>query len=233
MATGWPTGSDHAGLGRIGIVTGLRAEARIARRLGAKVAIGGGTAEGARRAVLALVEQGVTALISFGLAGALDPALASGALIVPEAVFAGHTRLATDPALSRALGGPTTRCLLGAEAAAATPAEKHRLWRETGCVAIDLESGVLAGVAGEFGLRFAVLRAVCDPADVSLPPAAMVALSSDGRIRPAHVLASVAREPGQIVALMRLARAAALARRTLARQVRMVRGQRLAPSSSP
>jgi adenosylhomocysteine nucleosidase len=222
MTCAWPTGSD-----RIGVVTGLEAEARIARRLGWRVAVGGGTAAGARAAAEGLAEQGATALVSFGLAGGLDPALAPGVLIVPEAVLTGGVRLPTDPALSGILGGTTACSLLGAEVLAATAEDKRRLWQETGCAAIDLESGPVAEVARARGLRCAALRAVCDPAGTGLPPAALVALSARGRIGMARVLASVARAPGQVPALLRLARAASGARGALAHRVTTVRAKRL------
>ncbi|MBV8703468.1 MAG: hypothetical protein JO118_07120, partial [Acetobacteraceae bacterium] len=72
---------------RIGIVTGLAAEARIVRRLGWPVAVGGGTPAGAYAAAGGLAGQGATALVSFGLAGGLHPALNAGALLIPEAIL--------------------------------------------------------------------------------------------------------------------------------------------------
>ena len=94
------------------MVVGLAAEARIARRLGWLVAVGGGTAAGAKTAARSLADAGVDALVSFGLAGGLDPALRPGALIVPSAVIAGALHHPTDPGLSRALGGATPHAVL-------------------------------------------------------------------------------------------------------------------------
>src|SRR6516225_2825676 len=99
----------------IGVVVGLAAEARIARRIGWQVAIGGGTATGAEAAANALVEQGCIGLISFGLAGGLDPALRPGALVVPSAVLAGDNRYTADADLSHILGGATPHLMLGAD----------------------------------------------------------------------------------------------------------------------
>ncbi len=218
MIPGWPSASES-----VGIVTGLEGEARIARRLGWPVAVGGGTAEGARAAARRLADQGATALVSFGLAGGLDPTLRPGALLVPEAVRVAGASRPTDPDLSRTLGGPTPHSLLGADAPAVTAADKRRLWNEAHCAAIDLESGSVAEVALALSLRFAVLRAVCDPADMALPAAALVALTSRGRIGPVRLLASVARAPGQIPALLRLAASATRARRALAHRVATIR----------
>ncbi|MBV8703017.1 MAG: hypothetical protein JO118_04840 [Acetobacteraceae bacterium] len=217
------TASCRSGSERIGIVTGLAAEARIARRLGWPVAVGGGTAAGAYAAARGLAGQGATALVSFGLAGGLDPALNAGALLVPEAILANGAIVPADPLIAAWLGGPTVRRLLGAESVAARASEKHRLWTQTDCAALDLESGPVARTASALGLRFAALRAVCDTAGVDLPQAALAALSARGRIRTGRVLASLAHRPGQIPALLHLARAAAQARRTLSDRVDAIR----------
>ncbi len=88
------------------------------------MAIGGGTAAGAEAAARRLIDEGSDALVSFGLAGGLDPALRPGALIVPSAVIVDGVRHPTDPALSHMLGGTTVDVVLGAEAVAASVERK-------------------------------------------------------------------------------------------------------------
>jgi adenosylhomocysteine nucleosidase len=207
---------------RIGVVVGLAAEARIARRLGWLVAIGGGTAAGAENAAQRLVNEGAEALVSFGLAGGLDRALRPGALIVPSAVLARDERYATDPALSRVLGGMTPHHVLGADAIVASAKEKRRFRDRTGAAAVDLESGAVARLAALHGLPFAVLRAICDPADGTLPPAAVAALDTRGAVHVWRVLGSVAAQPQQIPALLALAADAVAARRSLLGRVRLL-----------
>jgi adenosylhomocysteine nucleosidase len=202
----------------IGIVTGLTAEARLARPLGTPRA-GGGTPEGAAQAAGALIAEGATALISFGLAGGLTPGLHPGTLIVPTQVRTAAASYATDLALTQLLGGPA-HTLYAGDAVAVTAADKAALHAATGADAIDLESGAVARVAAAHGVPFAVLRAVCDPADSTLPPAAIIALDTRGAIALARVAASVLRHPGQVPALLRLARDAARARAALVRHVR-------------
>ncbi len=51
-----------------------------------------------------------------------------------------------------------------------------------------------------------VLRAVADPAGFALPPAAAIGLDEAGRIALLPVLGSILRHPGQVPALLRLAR---------------------------
>src|SRR6478609_6679503 len=122
-----PLTPSRKGRWSVGIVVGLAAEARIARRLGWKVAIGGGTAVGAEAAARRLIDDGSDALVSFGLAGALDPALRPGALIVPAAVVVDGVCHRADPDLSHILGGATVRAVLGGDVVVASIEEKRRL----------------------------------------------------------------------------------------------------------
>jgi adenosylhomocysteine nucleosidase len=202
---------------RVGLVTGLSAEALVAAPLGMTMP-GGGTPEGAAAVAALLALRGATALVSFGLCGGLDPALAPGALVVPRRV----DRWMCDAALTAALGGATADLLHAGSAIAATVAQKAALFAATGAAAIDLESGAVAEVVARHGLPFAVLRAVCDPASLALPPAALLALDAGGSIRPWGIAASVLRRPGQIPALIGLGRAASAARAALVGRVAQI-----------
>jgi adenosylhomocysteine nucleosidase len=202
-----------------GIVVGLAAEARIARPLGG-VEIGGGTPEGARQAAECLVAGGATVLISFGLAGGLDPALKAGALVVPAGLADEGTVHRADPALLARLGGATAACSTTAPAIVATAAAKAALHHATGASAVDLESGAVALVAARHGLPFAILRAISDPAATSLPPAALVSLKPGGHPDLRAIIASLAAHPAQIPALAALALATGRALRALRRRVR-------------
>ncbi len=203
----------------LGIVVGLEAEARVARRLGVPVETGGGDTKGAISAAARLVAQGVAGLISFGLAGGLDPALSAGAILVPSVVLLDAQRWEADPALMARLGGPTAGTLYGGGEIVATARAKAALHAHTGAVAVDLESAAVAAVARQHGLPFAVLRAVCDVAARDLPRAALVALDSAGRIGMVRVGAAVLGRPWQIPALIGLAGDASRARHALVTRV--------------
>jgi adenosylhomocysteine nucleosidase len=199
----------------IGIVVGLKAEARLARGLGCPIAVGGGGAAGAREASRRLIAEGATALISFGLAGGLAPDLLPGSLVIAADVIDGQgTSWQADPALSARLGD-VAGSLFAAVDIIATAHAKRALWSATGALAADIESGAVAAA----GVPFAILRAVCDPAHRDLPPAAQTSLDAAGRIQPIRLLQSVIRHPTQIGALIELGQDAALARRALLRQV--------------
>jgi adenosylhomocysteine nucleosidase len=197
-----------------GAVTGLAAEARIARDAGLIAAAGAGTPEGTEQAIRSLIEQGVPGLVSFGIAGGLAPNLASGTLIAPAAVrglddeahwvnvewHARLTRAAHAAGIPLVVGG-----ILGAERIAPTAAEKARLHQATHAIAVDLESHRVARAAERTRLPFLVFRVIADPADRDLPPAALVPLTRSGHPSP-RVLGSIATKPGQLSALLALAR---------------------------
>jgi adenosylhomocysteine nucleosidase len=202
-------------LDKIGFVTGLTAELALLKASLYRAAAGGGTPEGAGDAASRLITEGAEALISFGLAGGLDPTLPPGAILVPERVVKARETYLCDPALVAWLGGPTCAAMFAGASVAVTAAQKVALFTQTGADAIDLESGAVARVAAAAGIPFAVLRAVCDPAGRDLPPAALVALNARGRIAGFRVLASVMRRPDQVPGLLKLAGDAAVARRAL------------------
>jgi adenosylhomocysteine nucleosidase len=202
---------------KIGIIVGLTAEARIAQRAGWAVAVGGGLPMGARRMAERLVQDGATLLISFGLAGGLDPSLKAGTLVVPRTVLAQNQSYACDPELRRVLeeGATAVDSVLAGEAVVALATEKARLWQRCGAAAVDLESGVVAEVAQARGVPFAVLRAICDPAWRDLPRTAVEAVDRTGRVRPMKMAGMLARHPMDIFGLIALGRDAARARQSL------------------
>jgi adenosylhomocysteine nucleosidase len=183
--------------------------------LGHPVGIGGGTFEGAADAASRLLDGGADGLISFGLAGGLDPAVRPGMVVVPVSVLTEQGTFAADAGLAAWFGGLTGHHLWGGQQVVVSTAEKAALFERTGAAAIDLESGAVAQAASVRGVPFIAVRAVCDPAERGLPPAALVALGSSGGIGIWRVLGSVLRQPGQVPELLALARDAAAARRGL------------------
>jgi adenosylhomocysteine nucleosidase len=209
---------------KIGFVVGLSAEAKLLRRTGFMVGIGGGFPAGASRAAEKLVADGAAALVSFGLAGGLNSALQPGAVLVPESVIDDGDTYLCDPALVEWLGGANAKFVMSATQIAETAGDKQTLFERTEAEAIDLESGAVARVAAAGKLPFAVLRAVADPAQRNLPPAALIALNGAGEIGFLSVLASVFKNPAQIPSLIALAQDAAKARAALIKKLAAVTG---------
>ena len=211
----------------LGIVVGLEAEARIARRLGVPVEVGGGDDAGAAAATARLISQGIQSLLSFGLAGGLEPALAAGSLVVPDVVISRDGHFPTDPPLASTLGRVGGAVFSGGMVVA-TASAKRTLFAQTGAACVDLESAAVAEAAARYAIPFAVLRAVCDPAGRSLPLAALVALNGAGRIGVWRVAHAAVGRPQEMPALVGLAADAYRARRALARRVSALRRMRSA-----
>ena len=211
----------------LGILAGLRSEARClsagvvpGRGPVMTVALGGARIDGARRAARQLIDAGATHLISFGLAGGLDPALPPGTLLLPERLLISHgTSLRVDArwhtAASALLAAhrPVTAATIGSYDVVATAADKTALFRQTKAVAVDMESHVLAQTAP--ALPLLIVRVVADTGDQALPPAALVGIKPDGSVDLTAIFGSILRRPAQVPALMQLGRAAAAAEKTL------------------
>jgi adenosylhomocysteine nucleosidase len=207
---------------KIGFVVGLKAEAALLRGSGFLVGIGGGEPKGAAIEAESLVAKGAEALISFGLAGGLNPALPPGAILVPPILIENETVFQCDTELITWLGGATINAMLGGTEIVVTAAQKSALFEASKADAVDLESGAVARVAKAAGLPFAVLRAVADPASRDLPPAALIALNAAGKIRLLPILASVLQNPQQIAALISLAGDASKARTALIKKLQVL-----------
>jgi hopanoid-associated phosphorylase len=188
-------------------VVGMTREAKI---LGdTPVVIGGGDVDALTARLEDELRDGVAGVISFGLCGALDPGLKVGDLVVGEAVDDGAACHAADRAWNARIAALLPEARFGRFAAAAdvvgSTARKAELRERTGAIAVDLESFPVARLARWFGVPFAVVRAVSDAADRTLPPAAQVGLGADGRPAIGRVFASLKSNPWQIGSLIRTA----------------------------
>ncbi len=137
----------------------------------------------------AALAQRPSSVVSFGLCGALDPALRAGDLVVGggDAPWADH--------LAAALPGAVRGEVAGSDVIVASVAAKAALRARTGAIAVDMESHIVAEAAARAGLPFAVVRAVSDPADRALPRAAQAGFNPDGSVNVLAVLAALARRP--------------------------------------
>lgn len=165
----------------------------------------------AAQAARALLAEGATALVSYGLAGALAPGLAPGTLLLPERVsFLGGCRLVDAPwrkQIQQRLAPEMNlvgSLLLTVKEPAATVLDKARWRRETGAAAVDMESGAVLAAAAAAGVPGLVLRAVVDPAETSLPRAARGGLDVRGQPCRTAAARALLRRPWEIAALLRL-----------------------------
>ena len=208
--------------------SGLAAEARIARAAGFQVIVGAGDP----RRTAALVEvaaRRAKCLVSFGVAGGLAPHLRPGAVVLSAEVIGDDRRWQPNDAFRREIGelarrlGAAEGPVLGSREVLATEDDKVRAWRDTGALAVDLESAIVARTAEAVGIPFLVLRTIADPAGRELPPAALIPLAADGTPAFTRVLREVLRQPRQIAALFGLARETRQALSALAGPARALR----------
>lgn len=208
------------------VVTGVAREARIAAAPGVQTICSGGSPSRLRE-ILARHDPAKTpVIISFGIAGGLNPALIPGHVIVADAVVSRVHRWPTDKELTDALMGALQSrsdlsvlraSIAGVDRALLDSIAKNSSRAHTGAAVVDMESHIAAEYAAAHGLRFAAIRVVCDPASRSLPPLVNDALALDGTISLGGVFRSLTRQPGQIGDLLRLARDSQVAFRALAR----------------
>jgi hypothetical protein len=190
------------------IATGLTREARLMDGPGVTVIAGGGDGRRLERELEAGAAD-ADLIVSSGLAGALDPRLSVGDIVL-DGPLTLIEQLRT--ALPKAQVGP----VLGSDVAISSVAAKAEA-RRSGAVAVDMESHIARRVAARHGLPCLVLRVISDRADHALPPAALAGMKRDGGIAVGAVLASLVLHPRQLPALIRTARDAQIALRELGR----------------
>jgi adenosylhomocysteine nucleosidase len=221
----------------VGVVCALASEARHLRPSDAlRVALSGMGGTAATQSARSLVEAGAQALVSWGMAGGLDPAFAPGTIFLPSEVASsdGAAVIATDQSWRECLGAgiaarqgpaqprPVLRGrLLTSVKAVGTRTDKAALHRQTGAAAVDMESLAIAEVARSRRLPFLAIRVIVDSAADTLPQAVTAAADSEGHLQVWRLLGALARTPGELPALLRLGQRYRLANRSLAAVARV------------
>jgi adenosylhomocysteine nucleosidase len=164
-----------------------------------------------------LIEAGAEALVSWGMAGGLDPDLQAGAVCLPREVVAPDgmrfatasfwrdTLTASIASYRPVASGALLTCLQPIAGVAAKAAAR----RETGAVAVDMESSAVAEVAAASHVPFMAIRVIVDTALDAIPASvtdAGTAAGDSGRIQLGQLLLGLARSPSEVVPLVRLAR---------------------------
>jgi adenosylhomocysteine nucleosidase len=191
--------------------------------------------ENARAAATRLTAKGVSGFISIGLAAGLDSGLNSGHIVVASGiqVHDAHCPQGLCPVDAAGAGsaytilrenGIAASCgtLLSTSRPILTSHQKKTLFRQTGALAVDMESAAVARVAHQAGVPFIGLRAVCDPAGVTVPRDLSDCLGNDGSISIGTVLYRLACRPALIHNALQMGPAFATARKSLRRAWRIL-----------
>ena len=160
-----------------------------------------------------------------GTGSSPPPSLTAGTVVLPREVISPEGRvLATSTdwreRVSNAIVARHGVCsgrLLTCREPLGSTAAKALAFRETGAVAADMESSAVAEVASAGRVPFLVVRAIVDTAQDALPEVALSAAGAgEERLRLSRLLATLARTPGELPALIRLAHRYRTASRALA-----------------
>ena len=194
------------------VITGMAQESRIAAGPGVShVVCSGSDPDRLRTQLSGLDARGLRAVISFGIAGGLDPSLRSGDVVVATAVLAEEGTWKVPPSVVdamasrvRASGIPVAEgALVGVEEPVLLPATKASMHAATDAIAVDMESHIGAAYAAARKLPFAAVRVISDPAERALPTLAKGALKPDGRVDWTAVFSGLARAPNELSTLLR------------------------------
>lgn len=225
---------------RIGVVAAFDIEARMLATaadsgLGSQgqvlMASGGVGAARARTAGEQLLNDGATALLSWGVAAALDRELLSGSLLMPRVIIdVDLRRFAVDhdwhDDLREHLAEKFvvhTEPLAESPAVLNTPAQKRALALRSGASAADMESAALAALAYTTNVPFIAIRAISDAAGARVPEWLNGVIDGAGRFSIAKVISQLVLRPADWAAMSRLAFGFRAARATLTGAARPLR----------
>ncbi len=179
--------------------------------------------DSARRSSQQLIELGIDALISWGLAGSIDVSLKSGDLLLARNVTGNEQSWATHADWLNKLQiecQHSSFSTLNADIASvsdicASISDKKNLSLKSGAIAVDMESSAIAELAATNNIDFLVIRAIADDADTSIPDAVLKYTDSLGKPDPIPFLLSCLKKPGQLKDLIKLAKCYKQALKTL------------------
>lgn len=176
-----------------------------------KIIPSGSSSKRAKEAAQHLISEGCSKLLSFGIAGGLDPSLQVG-----DIVFSSHVVTTLDETYGKRPTGkienPQLRSgsrtvkgtICGVDTIAFTPMEKATLFAVTKAACADMESHSIARVAVENSLPFFALRAISDASRDTLPSYVANGVNAQGKPQIMPILKGLAAKPTTLPLLLDL-----------------------------
>ncbi len=176
------------------------------------ICVGGVGAKNATSASQLAHSKGATTLIRWGCAGALDPQLSAGDLVLPNQICnqdglsidsSGHLSQQLQGLISTEISVHRGR-LTQAPSMITTASQKLNLFKSSTAIAVDMESYSIGKYAQQHQLDFIAVRTIADEAQTNLPQPILAAIDSAGNINNSKVLLNSLLQPWTILPLLRI-----------------------------
>lgn len=158
-----------------------------------------------------LIDYGVSRLISWGCAAALDPDLDSGDLVLASEITSGTNSYTSDPQWLEKIiqtitlpGKFVTGTIISSDRLIETIEDKSKIFLDTKACALDMESFAIALTAHQRSIPFVAIRSIADPANFALPKVISSSMNDKGVVEIKPLLFQLLKNPGQIPALIHL-----------------------------
>ncbi len=196
-------------MGRIGIVSALRAETDSFVRgssghIRYTVLTCGMGLDAARLGAQRLVADGVDAIVSWGVAGALVPELKVGDVVVTTDILTpdGHAIPGAAPPPVKFVQPFADQTLVSAAHVVRTPAAKRELHNHSGAALVDMESSAIAQVCRDAGIACLAVRSILDRVEDTLSPALTGLIDAKGGVQLGALTARMVNNPLMVGALL-------------------------------
>jgi nucleoside phosphorylase len=191
---------------KIGFVTGINSEAKILKSSNAIVFCSNMKPENVAMGTNRLINKGADAIISFGLAGALDPTLKPGSIIIaPQVLTPSYKKIPCNPLLGSKIfnlkknkRGIYFKPILGSNRPITSQSEKRKVFKESKAAAIDMETHIAAQTARKRKIPFFTIRSICDTADQDLPDIISVATKNKKKLNLFEIFRFVLGKPSEL-----------------------------------
>jgi adenosylhomocysteine nucleosidase len=152
----------------------------------------------ARRAAQALLDAHHPRwLLSCGFAGALQPQVRTGHIVIADRLFALDAspvqidvHMPSDPARGWHVGG-----LVTVDQIVRKVSEKQALAAQTGALCVDMESHAVGEFCRDHAVRCLVIRAITDDTSRDLPPEVLSVFGATGAVRLGAVIGALWKRP--------------------------------------
>ncbi|MEQ1635354.1 MAG: phosphorylase [Methylococcales bacterium] len=179
------------------------------------VAYSGAGSNNARATAKRALALGATQLISWGCAAGLSDKAKPGDLILAMSLLDAEYR--RNEAFT-VTGAWQSHCkkllentltvhtgpLLESSNIVSKSSEKKQLFKQTGAIALDMETIAVATVAKQNAIPFIVIRAIADPVSMNLPDAISHALNAQGDVELIKLLQFLMLHPWELPGLIKL-----------------------------